>query len=162
MRLMQVVVILGFTVPVAGQSQDGLRNELLGRINEVRAKGKVAALARNAKLDAAAQKHVANMARQDKYGDEGKNGHIMDGKGPRDRLDAENYARTWTGENVAFISGGSAKKALDMAVNGWTNSPGHYKNIMNEVFDETGIGVAQSKSGKWYFCQTFGKSAQRK
>jgi uncharacterized protein YkwD len=162
MRQMLVIVILGFVVPVPGQSQDELRDQLLGRINAVRAKGKVAALARNAKLDAAAQKHVANMARQEKYGDDGKNGHMMDGKGPRDRLDAEAYARTWTGENVAFIGGGSAKMALDMVVNGWSESPGHYKNIMNDVFDETGIGVAQSKSGKWYFCQTFGKSARRK
>jgi uncharacterized protein YkwD len=158
MRQMLVIAMLGFAVPVFGQSQDELRDQLLRRINDVRAKGKVAALARNAKLDAAAQKHAANMARQDKFGDDDKNGHILDGKGMRDRLDAENYARTWTGENVAYIGGGSAKVALDMAVNGWTDSPGHYKNIMNEMFDETGIGVAQSKSGKWYFCQTFGKS----
>jgi uncharacterized protein YkwD len=146
------------------QTTDDARADLFRRINDVRAKGKVQPLVRNKKLDSAAQKHAENMAKQDKFGDEGKNGHIMDGKDPRQRLDAEGYEKfTSVGENVAFWGGRQSGPApTESAVQMWVKSEEHYKNIMNEKFDETGVGVAQGASGKWYFCQTFGKSGGKK
>jgi uncharacterized protein YkwD len=154
-----VCLVLVLAAPLVVQSTDGLRADLLRRVNELRAKEEVAPLVRNDKLDAAAQKHAENMARQDKYGDDGKNGHILDGKNPKDRVDAEGYQSMRGGENVALIFGVAAgQKALDMALESWVKSPGHYKNIVDSLYDETGLGIAQSKSGKWYYCQTFGKS----
>jgi uncharacterized protein YkwD len=159
-KFLGVVFILAGSL--AAQSLDDLRTDLFRRINDIRAKDKVAALVRNAKLDAAAQKHAENMAKQDTFGDDGKNGHILDGKTPKQRVDAEDYQSLRGGENVAMIYGvDSGPKAIEMAVQLWVNSPGHYKNIMDQSFDETGIGLAHAKSGKWYYCQTFGKSKEK-
>jgi uncharacterized protein YkwD len=156
-KFLGVVFILAVSLPA--QSTDDLRTDLLHRINDIRAKEKVAALVRNAKLDAAAQKHAENMAKQDTFGDDGKNGHILDGKTTKQRIDTEGYQGLRFGENVAMIFGvASGQKAIEMTVQLWVNSPGHYKNIMDGSYDETGIGLAQAKSGKWYYCQTFGKA----
>jgi len=154
---------LVLTLPVIAQTTDDLRAEQLRRINEYRMKDKVPALVRNAKLDAAAQKHAENMARQDKVSDSDKNGHILDGKGPDQRLHAEGYQTLQWAENVGLVFGmQSAQRSSERAIDQWVKSPGHYKNIMSDMFDETGIGIAQSQSGKWYFCQTFGKSSGQK
>jgi len=156
-------LIFVLALPLTVQPTDELRADLFRRINDLRATGKVAALVRNGKLDAAAQKHAENMARQDKFGDEGKTGHILDGKGAGQRLKAEGYQSLRTGENVAFISGTqSGQKAVERAVDMWVKSASHYKNIMDDKFDETGVGLAQSQSGKWYYCQTFGKSQEKR
>jgi uncharacterized protein YkwD len=156
-------MFLGLTLFLAGsqaaQATDQLRADLFRRVNDLRAKEKVAALVRNAKLDAAAQKHAENMAKQDKVSDDEKNGHVLDGKTPKQRADAEGYQSRGIGENVAMIFGINAgPKGVEKAVQLWVNSPPHYKNMMDAVFDETGIGLAQSKSGKWYYCQMFGRS----
>jgi uncharacterized protein YkwD len=124
--------------------RDGIHN----KVNELRAKGKLDPLTRNAELEAAAQKHAENMAKHDKYS------HELDGKRSADRLLMEGYAPTLVAENIAQATAGSNKSAAAV-VDAWRYSPGHYKNIMHEQVTETGIGVAKSKSGKWYFCQVF-------
>jgi uncharacterized protein YkwD len=44
-------------------------------------------------------------------------------------------------------------------VEGWLKSPGHLKNIKGD-FELTGIGVAKSKKGMYYFTQIFVKKLQ--
>jgi uncharacterized protein YkwD len=141
----------------AAQSRVDVRAEFFRRINELRAKDEVPALVRSDKLDAAAQKHAANMANQDKVGDDDKNPHVLDGKSPRQRAEAEGYQGRSIGENLGMVFGvDSGQKGLDIAIPGWVKSEPHYKNIMNPSFEESGVGLAQSKSGKWYYCQVFG------
>jgi uncharacterized protein YkwD len=130
------------------QTVDKYRDALHDKINELRGKRDLLPLARNEKLDAAAQKHAENMAKQEKCS------HELDGNRSKDRVLMEGYQASVVGENVAQAPVGSNKSAAAV-VDAWRYSPGHYKNIMLEVVTETGIGVAKSKSGKWYYCQVF-------
>jgi uncharacterized protein YkwD len=136
---------------VGGQgaaTMDKYRDALHDKVNELRGKGDQLPLTRNEKLDAAAQKHAENMAKQEKCS------HELDGKRVPDRILMEGYQASVVGENVALAPVGSNKSAAAV-VDAWRYSPGHYKNIKLELVTETGIGVAKSKSGKWYYCQVF-------
>lgn len=42
-----------------------------------------------------------------------------------------------------------------VAIHGWMMSPSHRQNILDPRFRETGIGVAQSARGAYYFTQIF-------
>jgi uncharacterized protein YkwD len=127
---------------------DKYRDAIHDKVNELRAKGQFQPLLRNAKLDAAAQKHAENMARQE------KSAHELDGKRSKDRIKAEGYEASVVAENVALAPVGSNKSPPGV-VDAWRYSAGHYKNIMEELLTETGIGAARGKSGKWYYCQVF-------
>jgi uncharacterized protein YkwD len=164
LSLLASIAVFALLLPAAAQDQDEitkLRDDLHKQINDLRAKDNVAALKRNAKLDEMAQKHAENMAAQDKYGDDGKNGHILDGKDPADRLKVSGYKAMEFGENVAYARAKTGPMAVEGTVAGWDNSPPHHKNFMNGRFVDTGIGLAQGKSGTWYFCQTFGKPLKK-
>lgn len=56
---------------------------------------------------------------------------------------------TGCGENIA--AGYATPEAV---VQGWMNSPGHRANILNERFEEIGVGVAEAK-GSLYWTQLF-------
>lgn len=55
-------------------------------------------------------------------------------------------------ENVGYNFGHDDQAAV--AVDGWLNSPGHKTNIEGD-YDITGMGVAKSESGTYYFTQIF-------
>jgi uncharacterized protein YkwD len=59
-------------------------------------------------------------------------------------------------ENVAAAKG--EKDPARTVVEGWTKSAGHRKNMLGD-FSLTGVGVAQSKDGTYFFTQIFVKSA---
>lgn len=61
------------------------------------------------------------------------------------------------GENVAYNYGYS--NPVQVAVSGWLKSPGHYANIMGD-FNQTGVGVAKSSKGEYYFTQIFVKASE--
>ncbi|HAZ43054.1 MAG TPA: hypothetical protein DCZ55_00720 [Cyanobacteria bacterium UBA11371] len=61
------------------------------------------------------------------------------------------------GENLAYNQG--YRKPVDQAVEGWLNSPGHYKNIVGD-FDLTGVGVVKTPQGRYYFTQIFIRRAK--
>jgi|GEM_PF-6987599 len=60
------------------------------------------------------------------------------------RVTNAGYAWRAVGENIYMMSGYtlSAADAAQKAVDGWTNSPGHYANMVNDVYTYEGIGVA--------------------
>ena len=62
------------------------------------------------------------------------------------------YQYLTVGENIAW------NYTEDEVVNGWMLSPGHRRNILNEDFDEIGVGVYWNDKGEPYYCQIFGKS----
>lgn len=105
------------------------------------------------KLVRAAQKHADNMARQDKFGDDNKNGHVLDGKSVRDRTKVEGYPSALVGENVLFNRAGDDPS--DKAIEGWKKSPPHRANMLGS-YVEIGVGAAKSASGRWYVVQVFG------
>lgn len=58
------------------------------------------------------------------------------------------------GENIAMNQGYSEPAA--QAMNGWLNSPPHKANIEG-AYTHTGIGIAKSGNGAYYFTQIFVK-----
>jgi uncharacterized protein YkwD len=55
-------------------------------------------------------------------------------------------------ENVAANAGYG--DPAQQAVEGWKTSPGHRKNMLGD-FSLTGIGIAQSSDGTYFFTQIF-------
>lgn len=55
------------------------------------------------------------------------------------------------GENIAWISGGG--DTASRTVNSWMRSEGHRENMLNPKFKESGIGLAVTREGKYYFTQ---------
>jgi uncharacterized protein YkwD len=143
-----LVATVGIAVGQGTDFIDKYRDAIYDKVNELRDKGNLLPLLRNDKLDAAAQKHAENMAKQEKHS------HELDGKRVKDRVLMEGYEAIVVAENTALAPPGSNKTAAAV-VQVWRSSPGHYKNIMLDVLTETGIGVARGKSGKWYICQVF-------
>jgi uncharacterized protein YkwD len=119
-----------------------------------RSKG-LAALEADVRLILIAQAHARNMARQDKFGDSDKNGHVLDGNGMEYRMKYGGYQFARVAENVGFenVRSDPAAAMLD----GWKLSPGHRRNMLLPDVTEIGVGAAQGKSGRWYFVQLFGR-----
>ncbi|WP_339251869.1 S-layer homology domain-containing protein [Sporosarcina sp. FSL W8-0480] len=63
-----------------------------------------------------------------------------------------NYTWTAYGENIAM-----GQRTPEQAVNGWINSPGHYRNMMNTNFTNIGSGYATSNNGTTYWVHIFSK-----
>lgn len=107
-----------------------------------------------AKLLLVAQGHARNMARQDRFGDSDKNGHVLDGRNVEYRIKVSGYVFSRVAENVGFEL--RRRDPVGAMMEGWKNSPGHRKNMLHPDVTELGVGAAQGKSGRWYFAQVFG------
>ncbi|MFL5328644.1 MAG: CAP domain-containing protein [Gemmataceae bacterium] len=154
MCLQAVVFVLAMPL-WADKPKDSPAQEIVRLTNEFRKAEKLAELKTSDALMKIAQAHADNMARQDKYGDDDKNGHVLDGKDMKDRIEAAGYKFRMIGENVAMSLG--HKDPVSVTMKGWKDSPHHRENMLNKEFTEMGAGVAQGKSGRWYFVQEFGK-----
>jgi uncharacterized protein YkwD len=134
---------------------ENLRNELLLELNRARASGRqcgvsfhaaLPPLSRESRLDAAAQAHTEEMARDDHLDHVGR-----DGWGPFDRIRAVGYSFRVAAENIASGSPGATATLWQ-----WLNSPGHCVNIMGADFLHLGIGHARAASGTDYWTVDFG------
>ncbi len=55
------------------------------------------------------------------------------------------------GENIAM-----GFTDIDSVMNGWMNSSGHRRNILNRQFNHAGFGYARAGDGPPYWCAQFG------
>jgi len=125
-------------------------------INQQRNQNGVESLAVDSGVTNAAIGHSANMARTGIFS------HVIDGKGPDDRLREQGVTFTGWGENIAYdwcqTNGQPSWNVAGAAqefVTGWMNSPGHRRNILNPNFNYTGIGVAAiARDGRGYIYAT--------
>ena len=110
--------------------------------NTERAKAGLPALTTNNLLNQAAQTHSQNMATQDFFSHQGK-----DGKWHGDRITATGYDADYSSENIAV--GYSTPKQV---VTGWMNSSGHRQSILSPELTQIGVG--------YYFLQNDPGSVQ--
>ncbi|MEU9516263.1 CAP domain-containing protein [Micromonospora sp. NPDC048169] len=108
-------------------------------VNQERAKAGCKALTVNAKLNLAAQRHSQDQADHKKMDHTGS-----DGSQPWDRVKAAGYSYSMVGENVAWNYQTPAA-----VMEGWMNSEGHRKNILNCSYTQIGVGVARSNGPYW-------------
>jgi uncharacterized protein YkwD len=116
--------------------------QVLKLVNAERAKAGLAALAADAKLDTAAQKHSEDMAKRNYMA------HVTpDGVDPWARMAAE--GAQGIGENIA-----KGQQTPAEAVQAWMDDPPHRAAIMNPMARTMGLGVADG--GMRYWTQDFG------
>lgn len=131
-----------------GTPRPGNEQAILDLVNTARASAGCSALTLNRDLNDAALAHSADMATRNYFD------HVSpEGEGPGDRIARTDYRpRTW-GENIAY-GYGDAQSVMD----GWMNSDGHRRNILNCSFEDLGVGYAtHSNSGnRPYWTQVFG------
>lgn len=94
-------------------------------------------------LAKAAKKHSQDMADNNYF-----NHESLDGRTFVDRINAEDYAGSPGGENIAV-----GYRSAEAVMQGWMESPGHCVNIMRERFDDVGVGFSDEG---YYWTQNFG------
>lgn len=119
--------------------------EVLALVNKERTAVGCPALTVNEKLTKAAQDHSEDMAAHSNMSHTGS-----DGSDPGQRITRAGYQWSTYAENVAYGYDTAAK-----VMEGWMNSPGHKRNILDCNVKEIGIGLAQPGQ---YWTQDFGAS----
>lgn len=104
--------------------------QVLKLTNDERAKGGCGALRMNSALTKAAEAHAADMVDRHYFAHDS-----LDGRSPFDRMKAAGYTGGAMAENIAV--GYQSPAAV---VEGWMNSAGHRKNILNCTYTVIGIG----------------------
>lgn len=96
-----------------------------------------------------ARLHSENMANFNFFSHTG-----LDGSMVNDRADLFGISK-WRaiGENIAYNQG--YDNPVEFAVENWMKSPAHRENLLNSRWRESGIGVAVTKEGKYYFTEVF-------
>jgi uncharacterized protein YkwD len=132
--------------PASTNPQDIFDQQILGLVNQERAKVDADPLKINEQLDLAADQHTLDQASMNKMSHTGSNGSNMG-----DRIKNAGYVFSSAAENVAYGFGDAAA-----VMSGWMNSAGHRQNILNPNYREIGIGYAQGADGRPYWTQDFG------
>ena len=106
------------------------------------------ALEANDNLMAAAQGHSDDMAANNFMSHTGSNG-----SSPWDRMREAGYEYSRAAENVA-----AGYRTAESVVDGWMNSSGHRRNILNCSLTEIGVGYATNSDSDYgtYWTQKFG------
>jgi uncharacterized protein YkwD len=137
MRLM-LAVVLCLLAPSLAFGQVDWRDNLVQHHNAHRAG--LPALARDARLDRAAQLHAQSMARQ------GRMAHVLDGRGVAARVCAEGVCRFGVGENIAM-----GQRTTGEVMQAWMASPRHRANVRGQ-YSRIGVGYSNG-----YWCVVFAR-----
>ncbi len=137
-----------FDIPTINQISE-FERITFALINQKRQERGLQPLMWSEELAKIARMHSENMAKFDFFGHRG-----LDGKMVNDRADSLGLTK-WTamGENIAFNRG--YQNPLECAVEKWMESVGHRENLLNSRWKESGIGIAVTNSGTFYFTQVF-------
>jgi len=150
-----LTVSLGNITPTMAVSW---QEQMLSSLNTMRADKGLKPLKLCNTLNKSAQGYAREMATQDFYAHEGK-----DGSTPGERIQSAGYkwqsSNTASGiaENIA-AGQGSIKEVLK----DWKNSTGHFKNMTGSKFTHVGFGMAENQKSafKKYWVQNFGFGAK--
>jgi uncharacterized protein YkwD len=129
---------------------EGIRRELLERVNSARRDARQPPLRLQHQLNQTAQSYAEDMLDRDFYGHKSPEGTTV-----MDRAIAAGYRGRMTGENLA-----NGAESVDEVMRGWMESKKHRENILTRAFREAGFGVAIGKQSDGYrilWVQCFGK-----
>jgi len=128
--------------------QTPLARTVIDAVNEARASQGLAALSGAADLNELAQSYSERMAAEGFFSHEDPEGNRL-----KDRIEAAGISYLAVGENLAKNRGHDDPAAV--AVTSWMGSSGHRANMLNPEYTETGVGIAQSTDGTYYFTELF-------
>jgi uncharacterized protein YkwD len=78
----------------------------------------------------------------------------LNGKRINNRADAMGITKWHSlGENIGYIRG--YDNPFKGVVESWMKSAGHRENILNNRWEKSGVGIAVTNSGTYYFTQVF-------
>lgn len=130
--------------PGSGARHARLEAEVHAQINAYRATRGLPPLRHDDYLAHLARQHSDAMAKGRRpFGHHGFEGRAADAR--------RHHAISEIAENVAYDN---RIDLVAQVVRGWIGSPGHHANIVGG-FNLTGVGVARSSSGVFYFTQLF-------
>ncbi|MEU3405248.1 CAP domain-containing protein [Streptomyces sp. NPDC006670] len=129
--------------PQASGAPADVQAAVVALVNQERAAAGCPAVTVNPMLTQAAQDHSADMAAHATMSHTGS-----DGSDPGGRITRAGYQWQTYGENVAY-----GYDTPEQVMEGWMNSPGHRRNILDCSYREIGIGLAQPGQ---YWTQDFG------
>jgi|GEM_PF-2568420 len=144
--------------PIACGSIDlGERLSILELINETRATGRqcgsdwfaaTTPVTWNDQLEAAAAVHSTDLATHDIFSHTG-----TDGSSVSDRATTQGYEWNRIGENIA-----AGQPSFQTAMQGWIDSPGHCRNLMQPDFSNVAIACVTDTNSSYgnYWTQVFG------
>ncbi len=124
---------------------DGIRGEVLQRVNAFRAAGAICGttiyasaspLNWNKLLQQVASDHSSDMAQQNFFSHDSLNGTTL-----AQRLITVGYNYTAAGENIA-----ANDQSVEVVLNHWLNSPGHCRNMMNPIYSDIGVACVHSNT----------------
>jgi uncharacterized protein YkwD len=124
--------------------------------NDFRRGEGAAPVERNALLEAAAREFAEFMAHSGRYG------HDADGSSPSERAKGHGYDYCIVSENIAYAYnsvGFTTSFLVNKFVEGWKDSPGHRKNMLDGDVLDTAVAVVQSDRGYYYAVQMFGRQS---
>lgn len=136
--------------PVTQSKRDfRLEREVFDLINEQRLRANLKPLEWSDEVAEMARLHSENMANFSFFSHTDLNGLMVN-----DRADALGIKK-WRaiGENIAYNRGYENPAAS--AVERWMQSPGHRDNLLNNRWKESGIGIAVTENGTYYFTEVF-------
>lgn len=129
--------------------------DIVKRTNDFRRAQDRETLDVNPKLKETAGYFADFMARTDQYG------HRADGQSPAQRASHHGYDFCIVSENIAYqysSAGFATAELVKRFVEGWKQSPGHRKNMLDPDVTETGVALAYSEqTGNYYAVQLFGR-----
>ena len=139
-------------------SSNKFDREILQLVNNERTDAGLAPLSINSQLDRAANLHTDEMVQADKMQ------HQLPGEASLgDRVSATGYDWTRVAENIA-----AGAKTPEAVVDGWMNSSGHRKNILNPNYTHLGVGYENAPDDNdsyndydVYWTQVFGAEANQ-
>jgi uncharacterized protein YkwD len=144
---------LMYTAPPSPEKVSGLteqETEILGLVNQERARGGLAPLKFSPRLAVIARGHSYDMAMRHYLAH-----NSPDGVAPADRISGVGIGYKDVGENIYMDDDADTSSVPRRAMDGWLKSPEHLANIASGKFTETGVGIAQSADGKTYVTQDF-------
>jgi uncharacterized protein YkwD len=128
-----------------GSSTASDAERVLQLVNAERAAVGLAALTRNALLDAAALAHATDMRNNNFFAHSGSDGSTVG-----DRATAAGYVWSAIAENI-----GEGDTTPENMMDLWMNSPGHAANILGSAYTEIGIAIDDNGTALWV--QVFGR-----
>ncbi|QYC41644.1 Cysteine-rich secretory protein family protein [Nonomuraea coxensis DSM 45129] len=133
--------------PATSSTGTAVENEVVRLTNAERAKGGCGPLTHDARLRQAAFGHSADMAKNDYFEHDSQDGRDM-----VDRIKATGFTGSAWAENIAM-----GQRTAAEVVEGWMNSDGHRRNIMNCSYTHIGVGAARNGQGQLYWTQDFAR-----
>ena len=125
-----------------------LEQVVVDLINKQRAENSLPPLAWNPQVAEIARTHSKDMGWNNYFNHRGQDGRMVS-----DRAETSGIEWHMIGENIAMVGG--FNDPIQHVVEGWMNSPGHRKNILDPRWRETGVGIYISSTGTYYFTQVF-------